>query len=106
MIELISKKLCIACDRCVDVCPTQVFEAVPGDIPVIARPQACQTCFMCELYCPVDALYVDPRAEEHVPVVEAEVDLGGYARRLGWKKAKPGGSENDLTHKLFEIGVH
>jgi NAD-dependent dihydropyrimidine dehydrogenase PreA subunit len=31
-----------------------------GDVPVIARPEDCQTCFMCELYCRADALYVGP----------------------------------------------
>ncbi|MGH3123642.1 MAG: 4Fe-4S dicluster domain-containing protein [Streptosporangiaceae bacterium] len=30
MIEVISGQACIDCDKCVDVCPTNVFEAVPG----------------------------------------------------------------------------
>lgn len=106
MIELISESLCIACDRCVEVCPTQVFDAVEGGIPVIARPDSCQTCFMCELYCPVDAMYVHPFADQHVNVDEAQTPLGGYARELGWKRAKPGGTERDQTHHLFELGVH
>lgn len=60
MIEIISDAACIDCDKCVEVCPTNVFDAVPGGHPVIARQSDCQTCFMCEAYCPVDALYVAP----------------------------------------------
>jgi NAD-dependent dihydropyrimidine dehydrogenase PreA subunit len=109
LIELISESRCTSCNRCVEVCPTGVFDAVDGGIPVIARPDQCQTCFMCELYCPVDAMYVDPCADGHVTVSEETLIeqglMGSYARSLGWKKARAGGTENDLTHHLFEIGV-
>ncbi len=60
MIEIISSTACIACDVCIKVCPTDVFERGEDGIPVIARQSDCQTCFMCEAYCPVDALYVSP----------------------------------------------
>lgn len=60
MIEIVSKDRCIGCDRCVEVCPTNVFDPVPGGAPRIARQQDCQTCFMCEVWCPVDALFVAP----------------------------------------------
>ena len=109
MIELISESRCTACNRCVDVCPTSVFDAVEGGIPSIARPDQCQTCFMCELYCPVDAMYVHPYADQHVAVDEAQLvqqhALGGYSRALGWRRAKAGGTELDLTWRLFELGV-
>ena len=58
MIELISEERCTSCNICVRVCPTNVFDAVEGGIPVIARQQDCQTCYMCELYCPSDAMFV------------------------------------------------
>jgi NAD-dependent dihydropyrimidine dehydrogenase PreA subunit len=32
-------------------------------MPVIARQSQCQTCFMCEAYCPADALFVAPLSE-------------------------------------------
>jgi NAD-dependent dihydropyrimidine dehydrogenase PreA subunit len=109
LIELISKSRCTSCNRCVDVCPTNVFDSVDGDIPVIARPDQCQTCFMCELYCPVDAMYVDPCADQHVTVSEGALIeqglLGSYARSLGWKKARSGGTELDPMHHLFDIGI-
>jgi hypothetical protein len=31
--------------------------------------------------------------------------LGGYSRALGWQRAKAGGTELDLTWRLFELGV-
>jgi NAD-dependent dihydropyrimidine dehydrogenase PreA subunit len=101
MIELLSDSRCTACNLCVRVCPTHVFEAREGDIPVIAQPDACQTCFMCELYCPVDALYVSPFAERHVAVDESALaQLGSYAREMGWKSAKPQGADNDPTFRF------
>ena len=56
MIELISATRCTGCNICVTACPTNVFDAVKGSIPVIARKDDCQTCFMCEVWCPEDAL--------------------------------------------------
>jgi len=49
MIELLSEERCIGCNLCVSVCPTDVFDEVPGALPVIARVDDCQTCFMCEV---------------------------------------------------------
>ncbi len=69
------------------VCPTNVFDFSDGR-PVIARQEDCQTCFLCELYCSVDALYVAPSAEHPTPTNEAEVVasglLGEYRRYSGW----------------------
>jgi NAD-dependent dihydropyrimidine dehydrogenase PreA subunit len=46
MIELISAAQCTGCNICVTACPTNVFDAVPGGPPVVARQGDCQTCFM------------------------------------------------------------
>lgn len=104
MIELLSAPRCTGCNLCVRACPTNVFEARPGDIPVIARPDSCQTCFMCELYCPTDALYVSPHAEQHVDVDEQALvrsrQLGSYAREMRWKAAKPRGADQDPTFRF------
>ena len=104
MIEILSATRCIACDICVRVCPANVFDPVLGSEPVIARQEDCQTCFLCEIYCPTDALYVAPDAEGPTPVTEAEIEraglFGSYARALGWDRGRPGGSENDPTFRL------
>jgi NAD-dependent dihydropyrimidine dehydrogenase PreA subunit len=93
MIELVIDDLCFRCDACVRICPTNVLEAVPGGSPIIARQEDCQTCFICELYCPADALYVAPRCEGPTPVDEAEIRasglLGQYRRDSGWS-GQPG----------------
>ena len=101
MIEIVSAGRCIACDVCVRVCPANVFEAMPEGPPGIARQADCQTCFLCEIYCPTDALYVAPDAEGPTAVNEAEIEaaglFGSYARALGWRRGRPGGAENDPT---------
>lgn len=94
MIELLSKDKCIECNLCVSVCPTNVFSKVENETPIIKRQEDCQTCFMCELYCPVDALYVAPEADWNVSVNEKQLEekglLGGYREKVGWvPKGKP-----------------
>jgi len=104
VIEIVSEKRCIACNICVRACPANVFDLVPETVPVIARQADCQTCFLCEIYCPVDALYVAPSAEGPTPVTEAEIEaaglFGSYARALGWKRGRPGGADKDPTFRL------
>jgi NAD-dependent dihydropyrimidine dehydrogenase PreA subunit len=92
VIELVLSKRCIECDKCVQACPTDVFDAVPGAPLVIARQSDCQTCFMCELYCPVDALYVDPDCRQPVDTRESEIAETDwpeqYRRDSGWGRAR------------------
>lgn len=103
MIEIISESRCVECDICVKVCPANVFDHTDG-IPVIARQDDCQTCFLCEIYCPTDALYVAERADGRTAISEDEVErrglFGSYSRALGWKRGKPGGSDRDPTHRI------
>jgi NAD-dependent dihydropyrimidine dehydrogenase PreA subunit len=104
MIELISESRCTACDVCVRVCPANVFDKVPGGQPIIARQRDCQTCFLCELYCPKDALFVAPNADSATAVdvfdLERDGSFGSYARAIGWTKGRPGGTDQDPTFRL------
>ncbi|HEX7760540.1 MAG TPA: ferredoxin family protein [Caulobacteraceae bacterium] len=88
MIELIVEDRCVGCNACVEVCPTNVLEGATSGAPKIARQDDCQTCFMCELYCPADAIYVDPDCEARAPANEAAILasglLGQYRRDSGW----------------------
>jgi NAD-dependent dihydropyrimidine dehydrogenase PreA subunit len=98
MIELVIQDRCTGCGKCVQVCPTNVFD-FSGERPSIARQEDCQTCFLCELYCTSDALYVAPNAERATPVNEAEILasglLGEYRRDSGWDEWR------DLHPNLF-----
>lgn len=114
MIEIISDAACIDCDKCVEVCPTNVFDAVPGGHPVIARQSDCQTCFMCEAYCPVDALYVAPFRGPAAAVSEVTLDeerlaadgrFGEYRRWLGWGAGRRPGSLRDANAELPELAA-
>ncbi|MDO7907993.1 ferredoxin family protein [Paenibacillus sp. JX-17] len=110
MIEIISADKCIECNQCVSVCPTNVFDRVEDGIPVIARQSDCQTCFMCELYCPVDALYVAPESEAVIGVNEKELEeqgfMGGYRAKVGWGKGrKPVASHEYMIQLARRTGI-
>jgi NAD-dependent dihydropyrimidine dehydrogenase PreA subunit len=97
MIEVISNERCTTCDICVRVCPTNVFDRGPDGYPVIARQADCQTCFMCEAYCPEEAMFVahpvDPVPADSVFRDEQYVTdhdlLGAYRRAIGWDTRPP-----------------
>ena len=106
MIELVSESRCIQCNICVKVCQTNVFDKVPNAPPIIARQSDCQTCFMCELYCPVDALYVSPDVEPLTEINEqslAETQLlGSYRKNIGWGKSVTNTAKQDSTYQLLQ----
>ena len=88
MIELIVESRCTACNICVEVCPRDVLIPCEGHVPVIAHQSECQTCFLCELYCKTDAIYVHPDASQSHPQDTAHLEasglLGEYRRNSGW----------------------
>jgi NAD-dependent dihydropyrimidine dehydrogenase PreA subunit len=98
VIELVSAERCIKCDICIRVCPTNVFGPGEDRLPVIERQQDCQTCFMCEAWCPTDALFVAPQTSP-VPDGSPYRDegwltehglLGSYRREIGWDQGRTG----------------
>ncbi|RWP36345.1 ferredoxin, partial [Mesorhizobium sp.] len=64
------------------------LEAISGDVPRIARQEDCQSCFMCELYCRADAIYVAPDCEDPALVdknaILASGLVGEFRRNHGW----------------------
>lgn len=92
MIELVSPSRCVRCDLCFGVCPMDVFDRAEDGLPVIARKEDCQTCFLCEAHCPTDALYVAAERRPAPTPSEAELAgrqlLGSYRARLGWGKGR------------------
>lgn len=60
---------CIGCGICVDNCPMDVIrmnEVVKK--PCIQYLRDCQSCYLCELDCPVGAIYVTPERERRIPL--------------------------------------
>ena len=88
MIAAILTERCTGCGACTAMCPTNVFDSDKAGRPVIARQADCQTCFLCELHCPTDALYVDPDCEAPAAVDIAALTatnvIGKFRRDSGW----------------------
>ncbi|MFD0279651.1 4Fe-4S dicluster domain-containing protein [Kitasatospora sp. NPDC127111] len=108
MIEVVSAERCIACDRCIKVCPTDVFDRGADGIPVLARHDDCQTCFQCEANCPVDALFVAPHTtrapQDERQLAEAGL-LGSYRARIGWGKGRTIGSLHAVGPSLGKAPI-
>ena len=105
MIEIVSAERCTGCNICVHVCPTNVFDIVNKAAPVIARQRDCQSCFMCELYCPADALYVAPDPDRlTAPNEQSLADravLGSYRAAIGWTAETRPQRSRDESFKLM-----
>jgi len=109
MIELVSAQRCIRCDICIRVCPTNVFDRGPDGVPQIARQEDCQTCFMCEAWCPEDALFVAPQTTavaadsplRHEPTLVANGLLGSYRRELGWGDGRTPTAARDSSFSVL-----
>lgn len=107
MIEVVSEERCILCNKCVQVCPMNVFATAKDAPPIIARQEDCQTCFMCELYCPTDALYVAPHADRVTHANAHDVEAGGFFgsfRATGWAIADGAHNPMDQSFKLTARG--
>ena len=104
MIELVSTERCISCDKCVAVCPTNVFDRGAAGVPVISRQDDCQTCFQCEANCPVDALFVSPFVTPQSDIDEPDLVrrglLGSYRERIGWGRGRVSGASTAVGPAL------
>ena len=68
-IKYIDYELCVCCGVCVDTCAMDVFRM--DEItkkPFIKYIRECQSCFLCEKYCPTNAIYVTPFREKREPL--------------------------------------
>jgi NAD-dependent dihydropyrimidine dehydrogenase PreA subunit len=99
MIEFINEVTCTDCGKCVEVCPTDVFELGAAGVPEIARLDDCTSCMNCELYCPTDSIYVSPIRTPEVGLDKAAVIasgiLGSYRRAMNWENGQPPAGTGD-----------
>ncbi|MEN6524401.1 MAG: nitroreductase family protein [Anaerolineaceae bacterium] len=52
----IDPNICIQCESCVRICPSDVYKSDEGKPPQVAQPQRCIACGHCVAACPVDAI--------------------------------------------------
>ena len=63
-IRTIDIEKCNRCGQCVRICPQDVLRINEETRrPVIAYLSDCQSCLLCELYCPQGAILVTPHRE-------------------------------------------
>lgn len=68
-IRKIDYQLCNGCEICVDECPMDVLRMdKETKKPFIKYLRDCQSCFLCEVDCPVEAIYVTPVRERRIPL--------------------------------------
>jgi 2-oxoglutarate ferredoxin oxidoreductase subunit delta len=60
-------ELCKACGVCIELCPDEVFDRDKLGYPVLARPEDCSQCLLCELHCPDFAIEVRRRERKGKP---------------------------------------
>ncbi len=62
-IRSIDTAKCTRCGQCVNICPQDVLRRGQDKIPRISYLQDCQSCFLCEKYCPAQAIMVSADRE-------------------------------------------
>lgn len=68
-IRRIDQERCIGCGVCVEDCPMNVIIMdEKRKIAVIKYLRDCQSCFLCEMECLAEAIYVNPYRERRIPL--------------------------------------
>ena len=76
MIRSINAELCIGCGTCVENCPLDTLRMNDEGKAYIAYGDDCHSCYLCELACPVGAIFVHP-FKKHFPSPFAHLKEGG-----------------------------
>lgn len=67
MIQTFDASKCVGCQKCIEVCMKDVirWDEEAGH-PYAKYYDDCQTCYDCEVSCPMGAIYVHPKHKEKV----------------------------------------
>ena len=101
--------LCKACGICIKLCPEGVFDADDQAMPVIARPDDCTACLLCELHCPDFAIEVRRPVKQVAGKVAASEDIvEDQPHRVIAAVAgrRPGEDDDERPVSGSECGVH
>jgi 2-oxoglutarate ferredoxin oxidoreductase subunit delta len=90
--------LCKACGICIDLCPTHVFDATEMGEAVVARPEDCTQCLLCELHCPDFAIEV--RRREKKGATEGPADDESHEEHAKRVYAALAGAKSDKTAEV------
>jgi 2-oxoglutarate ferredoxin oxidoreductase subunit delta len=91
-------ELCKACGICIGLCPDEVFDRDALGYPVLARPEDCSQCLLCELHCPDFAVEVrrrEPRKRSAGRAGKAPGDADVPAVTREHLVAAAGGSDDE-----------
>ena len=64
-VQAIDYTKCNDCGKCASICPMDVYQKV-GTLCFISCKDDCMTCFLCEIECPTDAIFVGPERGHEV----------------------------------------
>jgi len=106
LIEFIDETSCTDCGKCVEICPTDVFDRSAAGVS-IARLADCTSCMNCELYCPQDAIYVSPLKGPEIGLDKAAIlasgIMGSYRKSMNWENGQgPSGTGDNWALQLRE----
>jgi 2-oxoglutarate ferredoxin oxidoreductase subunit delta len=91
-------ELCKTCGICIALCPESVFDSDDRGYPIVARPDDCTSCLLCEFHCPDFAIEVQRRPKKRSAatpeaIAEAASDRVAAAIAGGSSKARGSGDE-------------
>jgi 2-oxoglutarate ferredoxin oxidoreductase subunit delta len=89
--------LCKACGICIALCPENVFDATDMGEAVVARPDDCTQCLLCELHCPDFAIEVRRRPKKGASAQTDETDDEHAERVFAALATSPKAQDAEVT---------
>jgi nitroreductase/NAD-dependent dihydropyrimidine dehydrogenase PreA subunit len=110
--KTIDQSRCTRCNRCIEICPLEIFEIDPlTSFPAVSRPKdkRCTACGHCAAICPQNAIDLQDDSLQGPPGREAEPALSPdqvaayFVRRRSTRRFRPEPVEKGTLEKLLDI---